>query len=122
MSKPRSRLIDYKAKVYREVRGFTTAIHFGRQRKHFAESRGFIPGKSVVTLDIVTMQRLVSEFAGSGYWISRQKERVDFKTTIGYSNSENDGESVPTTRGTIHYSAVGCHVVPFALKTRGKDT
>ena len=39
MSKPRSYLFNYAAKKRREVRGFTTEVHFGKQAKHLRRQK-----------------------------------------------------------------------------------
>ena len=113
MSKPRSKLFDYKNTKFREVRGFTTAIHFGRQAKHLPDQPNYDPTKSTITLSIKTLQNLVEHHAGTGEFIpGTQKENVDFGIIIGIFLKQGKTNGVPTTRGTIHYSKQGAHVVP----------
>lgn len=112
MSKPRSKLIDYKARVMRQVYGFTTEIHFGRQSKHLPGQPNFDPTKSTMTLSIQTIQILVEHHAGTGRWEGANKETVDFGVVIGIFRGRNQPRGVATTRGTIHYSRAGAHVVP----------
>ena len=112
MSKPRSRLIDYKTVKYRMVAGFTTEIHFGKQAKHLEGAKEQIQGKSPITVGIVRIQELVAEYAGTGEWKSGNREVVDFKEIIGRYRDRFSGEEFETSWGTIHYSKTGAHVVP----------
>ena len=48
--------------------------------------------------------------------MARHREVVDFGQVIGEIQTIKDGSFVPTTRGTIHYSKSGCHVVPAEPK------
>ena len=112
MGKPRSRLIDYQSRVFRRVRGFTTEVHFGKQSKHLIGRPEHTPGRSVVTLSIIEIQDLVEEFAGTGSWRGKNKEVIDFGKTIGYIVSGN-GVTLETTKGTVHYSKTGAHLVPL---------
>lgn len=74
-------------------------------------------GKSILTHQ--DQQRLVNEFTGKGQKIINQnrlqKEIIDFGEEIGFNSRPNgDGtfSYTPTTKGTIHYSNSGVHVVP----------
>lgn len=40
------------------------------------------------------------------------KESVDFGEHIGIWKSKDQLQMLPTTRGTIHYSNKGAHIVP----------
>lgn len=91
---------------------FTTEIHFGKQRKHLTYSRGFIKGKSQITVDIVTLQSLVEQKAGTGHWENDRKETVNPGQIIGSYHNEKTGTDTPTSWVTIHYSTTGLHVVP----------
>lgn len=122
MSKPRSRLIDYKNTVYREVHGYTTEIHFGRQAKHMPGQPNFDSTKSPITISITAIQNLVEHRAGTGYFIpNSHKEIVDFATTIGMYYPVNGGRPLPTRYGTVHYSKHGAHVVPANPNQRGRS-
>ena len=59
MSKSRSRLFPYMERTLRTVRGFTTAIHFGRQAKHMPGQPNHDPSKSITTVSLPRMQELV---------------------------------------------------------------
>ena len=112
MSKPRSRLIDYEGVERRLVHGFVTEAHFGKQAKHIEGAREQDVSRSPVTVGIVRIQELVDLYAGTGLWRGDHKEVVDFHEVIGVYIAPETGERVLTTKGTIHYSKKGCHVVP----------
>jgi len=86
-------------------------IHLGRQGKHVPGHNNYIPGRSPLTHR--DPQGLLDRFGGKGQAIGRTpigqpgaKERVDFGEVIGEINGQ------PTTRGIIHYSKDGAHIVP----------
>ena len=112
MSKARSRLIDYKSREFRTFHGFTTEVHFGKQAKHLPNQPNHDPSKSTITIGIRRIQELVEQNAGTGRRVSANKEVVDFGEIIGVYRSPKTGVTVMTTRGTIHYSKTGAHVVP----------
>lgn len=58
------------------------------------------------------IQKLVNDFAGTGQWKTANKEMVDFGKIIGKYVDINTGEVLDTTRGIIHYSKKGVHIVP----------
>lgn len=120
MSKPRSRLIDYKAREFRQVRGFTTEVHFGNHEKHYPSSREFSAARSPLAIGILEVQRLIEEKAGTGRWEGDHKEVVDFGVVIGSFRDQHSGRLTPTTRGTIHYSKKGAHIVPARPRTRAR--
>lgn len=112
MSKSRSRLFPYSDRSLRTVRGFTTAIHFGRQSKHMPGQPNHDPLKSTITVSLPRLQELVELRGGTGIWRGNNKEVVDFGITIGTYRSPGNGSSLPTSWGTVHYSKSGAHVVP----------
>lgn len=97
---------------FRKVKGFTTRIHADEQGKHIPGHRNYIPGRSVLHLSIAEAQRLVEEYAGTGTWFEPNKEVVDFHVVIGTWKKKGEQNGLETTRGTIHYSKSGCHIVP----------
>ncbi len=112
MSKSRSRLYPYSDRSLRTVRGFTTAIHFGRQAKHIPGQSNHDPSKSTITVSLPRLQELVESKGGTGIWRGNNKEVVDFGLTIGTYRNPGSGSSIPTSWGTVHYSKAGAHVVP----------
>lgn len=114
MSKARSRLFPYSERTLRTVRGFTTAIHFGRQAKHMPGQPNHDPTKSTINVPLPKLQELVESHAGTGYWRGPHREIVDFGVTIGSYRDPKTGGIFATSVGTIHYSKAGTHVVPTA--------
>lgn len=119
MSKPRSRLIARADREFRTVRGFTTVLHFGKQAKHLPGQPNHDASKSAITVSITQLQHLVELKAGTGNWYPPNREAIDFGVVIGAYRSAKSSHSLPTTRGTIHYSRTGAHVVP-AHPDKGK--
>lgn len=112
MSKPRSRLIAKADHEFRTIRGFTTVLHFGKQAKHLRGQPNHDASKSTITVSITQLQQLVELKAGTGSWYPSNREAVDFEVVIGIHRNLKTGYGRPTTRGTIHYSKTGAHVVP----------
>lgn len=112
MSKPRSRLIGKADHEFGTVRGFTVALHFGKQAKHLSGQPNHDPSKSTIAVSIVELQRLVERRAGTGTWHPPNREVIDFGIVVGVFRDPKTGRGRPTTRGTIHYSKTGAHVVP----------
>lgn len=112
MSKPRSRLIGKADHEFSTVRGYTAALHFGKQAKHTRGQTNHDESKSTITVSIQELQEFVDQKAGSGTWRQPNREVVDFKVVIGIYRNSKTGYSGSTTRGTIHCSKTGAHVVP----------
>ena len=86
-------------------------LEIGKQGKHIPGHNNFIPGRSPLTHK--NPQSLLDNFAGKGQPVGKVprgqpgfKERVDFGEVIG----EVGGN--PTTKGIIHHSKNGAHIVP----------
>jgi len=82
-----------------------------KQGKHIPDHKNYIPGRSPFTHK--DPQGLLDKFAGTGDPVGKTprgkpgfKERVDFGETIGTIGGK------PTTKGIIHYSKDGAHIVP----------
>ncbi|MCB1293068.1 MAG: hypothetical protein KDB67_00065 [Gordonia sp.] len=120
MSKPRSRLISKPDHEFATVKGFTTAIHFGKQAKHLPGQLNYDATKSTITIGITRLQTLVELKAGTGRWEGRagNKAVIDFGEVIGKHRDPKTGRSADTDRGTVHYSKTGAHVVPAAPNPR----
>ena len=89
-------------------------MHEGQQGKHVEGTNNFIPGRSALTAD---PKELLKHFAGRGQQVGRipvgqagSKEAFDAGKTIGTFRTEA-GRAAPTTRGMIHYSNKGAHIV-----------
>lgn len=93
-------------------------IEMGKQEKHIVDSNNFILGKSEITIPISKLQNLIYKFSGKGIQKGNikmgetgSKEVVNFKEVIGY-HVDISGIKTPTTKGVIHYSSKGVHIVP----------
>ena len=108
-------------KVEEEASNGTTAsgiegvkIHDGHQGKHIEGHNNYIEGRSKLTADPHELIKL----AGTGDTISGTppapgaKERVDFGKVIGEYIDPKTKMGTPTTKGIIHYSKAGAHIVP----------
>jgi RHS repeat-associated protein len=91
------------------------AVNWRAQEKHFPGHNSFTKGRSELTAD----PRKLAVHAGSGQPVGSVprgqpgfRERVDFGETIGLYIDPATGVSTPTTRGILHYSKNGVHVVP----------
>ena len=98
------------------IRGFPKRIHEGNQGKHIPGHNNYQKGKSVFTGSTEKAQELINKYAGTGQWIPPNKERIDFGEVIGTYIDRDTGKAYETTRGTIHYSQTGAHIVPAAPK------
>jgi hypothetical protein len=94
------------------VNGFDTTVHAGKQGKHILGHNNYTAGRSILNGTEDGAQKLVDEFAGTGQWKTANKEMVDFGKNIGKYVDINTGEILDTTRGIIHYSKKGVHIVP----------
>ena len=88
-------------------------LEAAKQGKHIPGHNNFIQGRSIFSHP--DAQGLLDKFAGTGQRISGfsggpGKERVDFGQVIGQVNI--DGVMTNTSRGIIHYSNKGAHIVP----------
>ncbi len=86
-------------------------LHMGQQGKHIPGHNNYTPGRSPLTHP--DPQGLLNDFAGKGDPVGNIprgqpgfKERIDFGQIIG----EIEGQ--PTTKGIVHYSNKGAHIVP----------
>ena len=94
-------------------------IHRGAQNKHDLTSKGYIKGRSATTHPDV--DALHDAHRGYGEPVDPNiprgkrgfRERFDTGGAIvGIYRDRDTGIETPTTRGTIHYSKHGAHIVP----------
>ncbi|MEC0492820.1 polymorphic toxin type 50 domain-containing protein, partial [Bacillus licheniformis] len=106
---------------YREVHGFPAKVKPGAQEKHIPGTPNYkqeiANGRKNKSIfyggDNKTAQELLDKFAGKGTLLKNGvKERVDFGKVIGKFYDKDTGKYVETTRGLIHYSKNGAHIVP----------
>jgi tetratricopeptide (TPR) repeat protein len=87
------------------------------QNKHIVGNHNYLEGRSI--LEHKNPQGLLDNFCGTGVRVGKEcpgvpgfKEIVDFKEHIGIWKNFEGTLSLPTTKGTIHYSKKGAHIVP----------
>ena len=89
----------------------------GQQDKHIAGTKNYTPGRSTLTVD---PQKLIDAHSGNGQPANAAPRgqpgfRELFDTggrEIGTYVDPRTGVALPTTRGIIHYSKRGAHIVP----------
>lgn len=92
-------------------------IDWGDQNKHIPGKHNYLPDRSV--FENPDAQNLIKNFAGTGQKMNNvrpgeagYKELVNFGEHIGIWKNKEGTLNLPTTRGVIHYSKSGCHIVP----------
>jgi len=97
--------------------GQPVRLHEGQQGKHIEGAKNYTQSRSTLTAD---PRALLQQFAGRGLQMGRvpvgqagSKEVFDAGKIIGTYRTQA-GLSAPTTRGMIHYSNKGAHIVPAA--------
>lgn len=93
-------------------------IEEGKQGKHILGHKNYKDGRSYLKVSVEEAQRLVDQYAGTGqikrdskgHWTN--KEFVSADHIIGVVVDANMGETIETSRFSIHYSKNGVHIVP----------
>ena len=92
-----------------------STLEDGKQGKHIEGHPNYVPGKSKLTITMEEASELAKMCSGTGTVLgnpsSSSKEWVDFDKTIGIWINESGNEH-PTTKGVIHHSKNGTHIVP----------
>src|SRR5699024_5472631 len=103
---------------YLEINGFPVKIKPGAQEKHIPNTPNYKQeianrkNKSIFYGDNKIAQELLEEYAGKGTTVTKNKERVDFDQPIGKYYDRDTDKYLETTKGIIHYSKNGAHIVP----------
>ena len=103
---------------YKIVNGYKAKVNIGQQNKHVPGTNEYQTAinngqtKSIVYGDSSNIQVLLDKKAGTGEFISQNKERVNFGQVIGKYVDPNTGIGTETTIGIIHYGEKGAHIVP----------
>ncbi|MGG5832054.1 polymorphic toxin type 50 domain-containing protein, partial [Bacillus pumilus] len=103
---------------YREVNGFPVKVKPGAQEKHIPDAPNYKQEiangkkKSIFYGDNKKAQELLDKYAGKGEMMENGREVVNFGQKIGQTYDLKTGKYIETTRGTIHYSKNGAHIVP----------
>lgn len=107
---------QYRAmKAYREGT-LPRTINPGKQEKHMP-GKGYIEGRSYLTITLQEAQEIVSRLAGSGkttFTGAALQEIIDAGREIGVIIDPGGGPLRATTKLKIHYSKTGVHIVPTA--------
>ena len=103
---------NFKDSGSSNLKGHNTKVHRGRQEKHIKGANNYQEGKSIFNGTVDDAQELINQKAGTGTWISENKERVDFGKVIGKYVDPNTGNMIDTTKGIITYSKDGAHIIP----------
>ena len=88
-----------------------------KQNKHIIGKHNYEPGKSI--FEHTDPESLIKNFAGKGKPMNKEvpgnpnyKELVDFGEHIGIWKDQDGLLALPTTKGHIHYSKKGAHIIP----------
>ena len=93
-------------------------IEEGKQGKHILGHKNYKDGRSYLKVSVEEAQRLVDQYAGTGqikrdskgHWTNKEFVSADY--IIGVVVDANMGETIETSRFSIHYSKNGVHIVP----------
>lgn len=92
-----------------------STLEDGKQGKHIEGHPNYVPGKSKLTITMEEASELAEKFSGTGTVVgsstSSNRERLDFGKIIG-SWIDSDGNEHLTSKGIIHHSKNGTHIVP----------
>ncbi|MEN8699561.1 polymorphic toxin type 50 domain-containing protein [Bacillus infantis] len=97
------------------VHGTSYPAYINRQlqNKHIRGTKEYIPGRGIFSHTVEDADVLLKSYGGTGQKIITGKERVAFGRSIGlYIDIE--GTAWVTTKGVIHYSKTGAHIIPAA--------
>lgn len=104
-----------KSNKFLDKKEWPSTLEEGKQGKHIPGNPNFQGGKSELSMSMDEVKKLVDMFAGTGVVIGKSetstKEWVDFGKTIGFFVDKN-GNKHSTTKGIIHHSKKGTHIVP----------
>ena len=89
-----------------------------KQARHMRESKGYIPGRSYLTISESELQKIVNQYAGTGEMQKDMngnfiyKELLILDRIVGVNVNRATGVATPTNKVYIYYSKTGTHVVP----------
>lgn len=100
---------------FADKKNWPTALEEGKQGKHIMNHPNYQQGKSNLTISMDEAKRLAEQYSGKGKIVGNpeksNREWVDFGQIIGFYIDEK-GNKLPTTKGIIHHSDRGVHIVP----------
>lgn len=109
-----SKTTGFSEEQIKDVKNF---IFYEKQSRHFKDSRDYKQGKSYLTITEDRISELILQKSGTGViHIGNNKQQIkeviDFDEVIGVDINNKTGIETKTTRGTVHYSNTGTHLVP----------
>jgi len=96
----------------------TTKIHWDSQNKHVPGKHNYVEDLNKSIFEHKNAEELLRKHKGTGLPVRGNigepgyQEIVDFKEHIGIWKCDKGGSDLPTTKGKIHYSKRGAHIVP----------
>ena len=107
-------IVTYDKDGNKLVNGCPAKVHEGQQGKHIPGHKNYREGRSKLTISMSDADKLIREKGGTGKMVAHNsnRERVDFGIVIGFYVDNETGTSLPTSKGIIHYSKSGAHIVP----------
>ena len=100
---------------FSDKKEWPSTLEEGKQGKHIEGHPNYLPGRSKITIPMALAKQLTDTFSGQGAVVgdptTSTKERVDFGIVIGEYIDEH-GKYHKTTKGLIHHSKKGTHIVP----------
>ncbi len=104
-----------KKNKFSDTETYPPDLEESKQGKHIEGHPNFIEGKSKLTITMKQAENLAEQFSGTGIVLGNSetsnKEWVDFGIIIGIY-IDKEGNELPTTKGLIHHSKNGTHIVP----------
>ena len=106
--------------IREEIRSEPEKLIFNpeKQARHMRESKGYIPGRSYLTISKSELQKIVNQYAGTGEMQKDMngnfiyKELLILDRIVGVNVNRATGVATPTNKVYIYYSKTGTHVVP----------
>jgi SPP1 gp7 family putative phage head morphogenesis protein len=98
-------------------------ILIGKQGKHILGHNNYIEGRSYMKISVEELQKIVNDYAGTGYILRdnkgqwNNKELIEADKILGVT-FDNEGNARETQKAIIHYSKKGTHVVPTLREVR----
>lgn len=112
-------LDDYRNKILNKE--YNLKINTGAQNKHIKDSKGYIDGRSYLTISMEEAQELINKYAGTGELNNKKGQWDDTETIIsdriiGVCKSIKNNEILNTKAFKIHYGNKGTHIVPTIIE------
>ena len=106
-------ILEARAKI--GTTDYPLTLNEGHQTKHIEGSHNFDPARGTLTAN---PEELIRLYAGKSYprptnaGVWNQKEWFEHTSQIGIWRNSLSGDEAVTTKGLLHYSKKGVHIVP----------